>query len=100
MKLFAQHNYARLGVSLFALDQNQQGERITAHRPIWSVVQEGTSVDPLVTIPTETAQMLMQQLWDLGFRPNNGAGSSAEADAQRRHINFAEQIARTLLRKS
>lgn len=98
MKLYAQQDYSRAGVSLYALTE-VNGVRKAAYRPVWASYDPGEQVDPLLTIPQDAAQMLMQQLWDAGFRPNNGAGSSAQAEAMQRHINFAEGIARSLLKR-
>jgi hypothetical protein len=36
-------------------------------------------------------------MWDAGMRPNDGAGSGAEAGALKAHIKFAERIADGLL---
>lgn len=109
MKLYAQHNYAYLGVGLYLFDgiATYRGDTRAIQKvakPVeWRDYDDkdiGTRVDPLVTIPSETAQMLMQQLWDLGFRPNSGEGSNAQVASMQKHIDFAEGIARTLLRKS
>ena len=58
----------------------------------------GEMVEPTLVFKFEEAQQLMQELWDAGFRPNNGAGSTAEATALQKHIQFAEFVATTLLK--
>lgn len=52
---------------------------------------------PTLELYGDSGQSLMQALWDAGLRPNNGAGSGAEAVALKKHIEFAEDMARGLL---
>lgn len=62
----------------------------------WVEYQETTLLSheqPTLDLTPTDAQQLMQHLWDAGYRPNNGAGSTAEAQALRAHIAFAEGVA-------
>lgn len=98
MKIYAQKSLRRRGVELYLGET--RGNRDYAILPVAlqeRTVEPGEMHEPALTIPMEAAQDLMQQLWDQGFRPNNGAGSSAEADALKNHIKFAEQVATRLL---
>ena len=52
---------------------------------------------PTLSLPGNQGQELMQALWDAGLRPNDGAGSGAQAQALIKHIAFAERIADGLL---
>lgn len=53
--------------------------QMSEHKP-------GESVEPMLSLPTQTAQMLMDQLWECGLRPTEGTGSAGAFEAQRRHL--------------
>lgn len=98
MKVFAHKNICRRAVEIVLIDQSHGRESVA--RPvnfIFDALEDGQIVEPTMAIRLEDAELLMQALWDAGFRPNNGAGSSAEADALRKHIAFAERVADRLL---
>jgi hypothetical protein len=59
--------------------------------------QYETIGEPTLTLYGNEGQELMQALWDAGLRPNDGAGSGAQAQALTNHIAFAERIADGLL---
>jgi hypothetical protein len=52
---------------------------------------------PTFRMDNETAQAVLQALWDTGLRPNDGSGGKAEVDAMKKHIDFAEYVARVSL---
>lgn len=100
MKFFAYRNICRDALEVVLVDERTSKRGVA--RPVefvFDVVDEGELVEPTMLIPAGAAESLMQALWDAGLRPNNGAGSSAEADALKRHIAFAEQMARTAMEK-
>lgn len=101
MKIHAHRSLARLGVEL--LFMQPFGRQMHAVRRMERELVEytpGQCIEPTLVLELEEAQQLMQELWDQGFRPNNGAGSGAEADALKKHIEFAEAVATQLLLKS
>lgn len=53
--------------------------------------------EPTLILHGNGGQELMQAMWDAGFRPNDGAGSGAEAQSLKKHIEFAERMADGLL---
>lgn len=73
-------------------------EGISTHyaRPLemeWVEYKDNTFISdpPTMELETHDAQQLMQLLWDAGYRPNDGAGSTAEATALRAHITSLEK---------
>jgi hypothetical protein len=60
-------------------------------------VPEGSIQEPTLTLNGADGQALFQAMWDAGMRPNNGAGSGAEAQSLRAHITFAERVVVGLL---
>ena len=47
---------------------------------------EGSTFDPSFRLDETRAQLLMDRLWDCGFRPSAGAGSAGAMDAVTRHL--------------
>lgn len=48
---------------------------------------------PSFTIPNETAQLLMDDLWHCGLRPTEGTGSAGSLAATERHLADMRTIA-------
>lgn len=55
-------------------------------------VQDGTPVQPLMSIPAAQAHTLMEDLWACGFRPGAVAGLVGELMATKRHLEDLRQI--------
>lgn len=47
---------------------------------------------PDIMLPMESAQKLMDQLWDCGLRPTEGSGSAGSFSAQGRHLDDMRRI--------
>jgi len=48
--------------------------------------EEGTAVQPLTYITKDCAQGLMDDLWQCGIRPTEGAGTAGSMAATNRHL--------------
>lgn len=48
---------------------------------------------PHTLICRESAQSILQQLWDLGYRPKNGESSLAHVDALKYHLEDMRHLA-------
>lgn len=46
----------------------------------------GEAIEPMVTLPIETAQQLMDELWQCGLRPSEGTGSAGALAAVQAHL--------------
>jgi hypothetical protein len=58
-----------------------------------SHVDEGAVVDPFMVMSLETAQLLMDELWNCGLRPSEGTGSAGSLAATERHLKDMKTIA-------
>lgn len=58
---------------------------------------EGTFQAPAFMLTSESAQSLMDELWSVGVRPSNGAGSVGELDATKRHLEDMRRIVDSLM---
>ena len=54
---------------------------------------EGAIVDPFMVMSLETAQLLMDELWNCGLRPSEGTGSAGSLAATERHLKDMKTIA-------
>jgi hypothetical protein len=83
------HIYERLengGISLLS------GLKFTTHREaeiVWP--QEA------IELPSETAQQLMDALWQCGLRPSEGSGSAGSLKATQDHLRDLQEFSRRLL---
>ena len=50
-------------------------------------------VDPFMVMSLETAQLLMDELWNCGLRPSEGTGSAGSLAATERHLKDMKTIA-------
>lgn len=48
--------------------------------------QVGQSMPPALRLMPEESQMLMDELWSMGFRPTEGTGSAGSLAATQRHL--------------
>lgn len=55
-------------------------------------------IEPTLSIPDETAQRLIDELWRCGFRPTEGTGSAGALAAVEKHLADMRQIAFAQLR--
>jgi len=60
----------------------------------WKPIDEmGIQLDPTVRLTNDAAQVLMDDLWNSGIRPTEGAGSAGAMRAAERHIEDLRKIA-------
>lgn len=55
--------------------------------------EEGTIQPPTLPISFESAQQLMDELWQIGIRPTNGAGSVGQLAATEKHLEDMRVLA-------
>jgi hypothetical protein len=53
--------------------------------------------EPTLSLEQDSAQSLLQALWDAGLRPSQIPESNKEVSALKQHIVFAEHMAKALL---
>lgn len=60
---------------------------------------DGSKVMPAMRLPIQSAQQLMDELWQCGLRPTEGTGSAGSLAATERHLADMQKIAFKLLRE-
>lgn len=80
------------GVSLFA-KQGAVGQTAALAQPLmFKVIEPGTRVEPFATLNIQSAQRLMDELWQCGLRPTEGAGSAGAMAATQRHLEDMRKL--------
>jgi hypothetical protein len=65
----------------------------------FTTVKESEAIQPQeqITLPLETAQELMDSLWQCGLRPSEGSGSAGSLKATENHLKDMQELSRRLL---
>ena len=59
----------------------------------WETIAENEEMKPLLRIRKDQAQVLMDDLWNAGIRPTEGAGSAGAMRAAEHHIADLRRVA-------
>ena len=60
---------------------------------VMKIKEKGLLIDPTMRLGRDEAQVLMDDLWDSGFRPTEGSGSAGSLKATERHLDDMRTIA-------
>jgi len=80
------------GVEIAAFGHLNNGDTRVA-TVVWETISDTAEMKTLLTIRTEQAQVLMDDLWNAGIRPTDGAGSAGAMRAAEHHIADLRQVA-------
>lgn len=86
IEIFAGHGREYLWTRQIAIHLLDRETREYAKEITWEKHEEGAWVPPIVNLPQEQAQALMDQLWNCGLRPTEGSGSAGSLAATERHL--------------
>lgn len=87
---FARDDITRDGVSLYAFNEART-EHLTTVFAV-NKREPGDYVEPSMHLSREEAQQLLNELWAVGYRPRDGAGSLAHVDAQKAHLEDMRRL--------
>lgn len=96
----AQTTIYRDSVDLLAIEDHGSGGRYIGDRiDLVMKLHEPNSliVEPTLALNPDSARSLLQALWDAGLRPADWSSPDGEINAMRKHVDFAEHVAKTLL---
>jgi hypothetical protein len=77
-------------VELFLFDRSGDQRRPIQFQA--TVISESISSEPSISLSEITAQRLMDQLWNCGFRPTEGTGSAGALAATQQHLADLRKI--------
>lgn len=87
------------GISIY-MRQRTVGHGDTVAMPVTMERREpGAMVEPMLRLGIQQAQQLIDELWQCGLRPTEGAGSAGSLAATERHLKDMQTVALGLLRK-
>lgn len=71
--------------------------RFSFHKPVeWEICEKDQTTHeaavPLLNFNTDTAQRLMDELWNLGIRPTEGHGSTGQLAATEKHLDHVSHL--------
>lgn len=94
-RFFLQRNPAYRGISLYITDDTAQpaGRVAVATNITFESTHEALIPQPLTTLELNEAQELMDELWNCGIRPTDGAGSAGAMHRAEMHIADLRKIA-------
>lgn len=81
------------GIKLHMADLSGKGIAV-ATGILFTTVEDGALREqPLIDLPLESAQQLMDELYHVGVRPSQAAGSAGQLDAIKYHLEDMRTIA-------
>ena len=100
LEVRAERVFYRNRIDLAVFHRRTDG-RIDVGLPLtMQTIAEGEEIsEPTLSLGTEAAQTLMDELWRCGLRPSEGTGSAGSLAATERHLKDMQTIAMGLLRK-
>lgn len=92
IELMARREDWQEGVTLYAR-QAVEGEAHLVTQPlVWERQQEPGIFEPFTRLAIQTAQQLMDELWQCGLRPSEGTGSAGSLKATERHLDDMRKL--------
>lgn len=88
IEFYAERSGFGLGLSLHA-----RIDGAVASPVIFSETAEGVITPPVLQFDMTSAQRLMDELWQCGVRPTEGAGSAGQSAAMQSHLDDLRTIA-------
>ena len=80
------------GVEIVAFGRLQNGDRKVATVQ-WETIADHAEMKPLILMRNNQAQVLMDDLWNAGVRPTDGAGTAGAMRAAEHHIADLRRVA-------
>ena len=80
------------GISLYLRQRTVGFGSVMAHPPVMETVEPGARALPMMTIDIQTAQNLMDELWQCGVRPTEGTGSAGAMAAVQAHLKDMQRL--------
>lgn len=81
----------------FLLTEIRDGKRFYGSGFDMTEIAPGAVIPNTFTLEYEAAQVLMDELWNCGLRPSEGAGSAGSLRATENHLKDLQTLSRRLL---
>jgi hypothetical protein len=95
----AENNFYANAIAIHIYERLQNGDISLLSGLQFTTHHEGDFVEPkeAIQLPRETAQQLMDALWQCGLRPSEGTGSAGSLKATENHLKDMQDLSRRLL---
>ena len=90
-------SFSRSGLGLYLL-KNEDGKRYNANEVRFEVCEEGNIIAPVSSIDKSAAQVLMDDLWNVGIRPTITGVTTGQLKATEKHLQDMRCIVADRLR--
>ena len=82
-----------------AVIQKRQDGRMDVGQPLTmkTIGEDEVITEPTLSLNTDEAQLLMDEMWRCGLRPSEGSGSAGSLAATERHLKDMRTVAMGLL---
>jgi len=97
LEFMARKNDWSFGISLYARIDVPEGECV-AMPMAFEQRESGLVSEPFAQISIESAQQLMDELWQCGLRPSEGTGSAGSLAATEKHLRDMRTIVDKMLK--
>lgn len=88
LKVRAQSAPWRSGIEFMAIYDGAYGRPLVFDQP----VSQGISIEHTFSLSIESAQLLMDDLWQAGIRPAEGHGSAGQLAAMKYHLEDMRRL--------
>jgi len=90
LKIYLQTSPMFDGIGLYGIEESEKYRAIAEPLVLRTILkgteEEGFSHSPFVNISNASAQHLLNQLWNLGFRPSDGVASTGQLESLKNHL--------------
>jgi hypothetical protein len=86
-------------VEFLMIDRDEDGKRAVVKNLTLETVEQGAYLHPTGTLDQQSAQELMDNLWECGFRPSEGTGSAGAMAATEKHLADMRNITKGVMKK-
>lgn len=92
LKFFAQRTPLAGEIALYAAQDGDDGRRGVVQNLTLEWRERGEMARPFVHLDYDSAQQLMDELWNCGLRPSEGSGSAGALAATQRHLDDMRKL--------
>ena len=98
-KVHAENRFYADAIAIHIYERLQNGDISLLSGLQFTTHHEAEIVEPqeAIQLPRETAQQLMDALWQCGLRPSEGSGSAGALKATENHLKDMQDFSRRLL---
>jgi hypothetical protein len=92
-KFFAEKSIFQSGIKLHMADVSGKRIAVATNITFYEVDDNSVREAPLLNLSAEDAQHLMDELYHVGMRPSQAAGSAGQLDAVKYHLEDMRTLA-------